>query len=135
MDHEHRSRRDVLKTATALVAGSSIAGVAGRPAKASQSDPALSPSLGQVDQALRQAVDARTVPGVVAIGATDKGVIYEGAFGPSMTADSIFWIASMTKAITATAVHAVGRAGQATARSADGQIASATGVAQSLGGV
>jgi methyl acetate hydrolase len=103
MDHEHRSRRDVLKTATALVAGSSIAGVAGRPAKASQSDPALSPSLGQIDQTLRQAVDSRTVGGVVAIGATDKGVIYEGAFGPSVTADSIFWIASMTKAITATA--------------------------------
>jgi methyl acetate hydrolase len=43
------------------------------------------------------------VPGVVAIGATDKGIVYEGAFGPSITADSLFWIASMTKAITATA--------------------------------
>jgi CubicO group peptidase (beta-lactamase class C family) len=100
---EHRSRRSVLRTATALVAGSAVAGVSGRRAKASQSDPALSPSLGQVDQALRQAVSARTVGGVVAIGATDKGVIYEGAFGPSVTADSVFWIASMTKAITATA--------------------------------
>jgi methyl acetate hydrolase len=103
MGREHRSRRDVLKTATALVASSSVAGIAARRAKASQSDPALSPSLGQIDQALRQAVDARTVGGVVAIGATDKGVIYEGAFGPSVTADSVFWIASMTKAITATA--------------------------------
>ena len=48
-------------------------------------------------------MNAGTVPGVVAIGATDKGVVYEGAFGPSITADSVFWIASMTKAVTATA--------------------------------
>ena len=45
----------------------------------------------------------RRLAGVVAIGANDKGIVYEGAFGPSVTADSIFWIASMTKAITATA--------------------------------
>jgi len=103
MTGEYRSRRDVLCTATALAAGSSIAGLAGFRAEAADSDPALSPSLGQVDQALRQAVNSRTVPGIVAIGATDKGVVYEGAFGPSITADSVFWIASMTKAVTATA--------------------------------
>ncbi len=103
MTGEYRSRRDVLRTATALAAGSSIAGLAGFRAEAADSDPALSPSLGQVDQALRQAVNSRTVPGIVAIGATDKGVVYEGAFGPSITADSVFWIASMTKAVTATA--------------------------------
>ena len=71
----------------------------GRPA----SDPALSPALGEVDQALRQAVNAQTVPGLVAIAANDKGIVYEGAFGPSITADSVFWIASMTKAITGAA--------------------------------
>ncbi len=103
MTGKYRSRRDVLRTATGLAAGSSIAGLAGFRAKAANSDPALSPSLGQVDRVLRQAVDARTVPGIVAIGATDKGIVYEGAFGPSITADSVFWIASMTKAITATA--------------------------------
>src|SRR4029450_5828297 len=67
------------------------------------SDPALSPALGEGDQALRQAVNARTVPGLVAIAANEKGIIYEGAFGPSITADSVFWIASMTKAITGVA--------------------------------
>jgi CubicO group peptidase (beta-lactamase class C family) len=77
--------------------------MAGFRTEAAESDPALSSSLGQVDQALRQAVDAKTVPGIVAIGATDKGIVYEGAFGPSITADSVFWIASMTKAVTATA--------------------------------
>ena len=48
-------------------------------------------------------MNAGSVPGVVAIGANDGGIVYEGAFGPSITADSVFWIASMTKAITATA--------------------------------
>jgi methyl acetate hydrolase len=100
---QYHSRRDVLRTATALAAGSSIAGMTGFRTQAAESDPALSSSLGQVDQVLRQAVDAKTVPGIVAIGATDKGIVYEGAFGPSITADTVFWIASMTKAITATA--------------------------------
>jgi methyl acetate hydrolase len=42
--------------------------------------------------------------------ATDQGIMYEGAFGmrdlakgPSMTLDTVFWIASMTKPITAAA--------------------------------
>ena len=42
--------------------------------------------------------------------ATGDGVLYEGAFGKrdlakgtDMTLDSVFWIASMTKALTATA--------------------------------
>jgi methyl acetate hydrolase len=104
MTSNNQNRRDVLKSLTTLAAASSIAG-AMKPsaAGAAGADPGLSPALGQVDQALRQAVDAGTVPGIVAIGATDKGVVYEGAFGPSITADSVFWIASMTKAITATA--------------------------------
>jgi methyl acetate hydrolase len=103
MTLKHPSRRDVLTTATTLAVASSIAGMTGRRAKAAASDPGLSDALGQVDQTLRQAVNAKIVPGLVAIGANDKGIIYEGAFGPSITADSVFWIASMTKAITATA--------------------------------
>jgi len=105
MTSRNPNRRDVLKTVTTLAAASSLAGVTAHRAVAATaaSDPGLSPSLAQVDQVLRQAVDARAVPGIVAIGATDKGIVYEGAFGPSITADSVFWIASMTKAITATA--------------------------------
>lgn len=63
-----------------------------------------------IDQVLRQATAAQQVPGVVAAAATEKGVIYEGAFGrralpdgAPMTVDTVFWIASMTKAITAAA--------------------------------
>src|ERR1700688_3035245 len=62
----------------------------------------------QIDQVLRQKSDAKEIPGVVAMAATGKEVVYQGAFGKrdlskddAMTADSVFWIASMTKAITA----------------------------------
>ncbi|KRQ12841.1 1,4-butanediol diacrylate esterase [Bradyrhizobium pachyrhizi] len=64
-------------------------------------------SKAQIDQVLRQKSEAKEIPGVVAIAATGKDVIYEGAFGKRdlsksdpMTADSVFWIASMTKAVT-----------------------------------
>jgi CubicO group peptidase (beta-lactamase class C family) len=64
-------------------------------------------SQAQIDQLLRQKSDAKEIPGVVAIAATSKEMIYQGAFGKrdlskddAMTADSVFWIASMTKAIT-----------------------------------
>jgi len=64
----------------------------------------------QIDQVLRQKCDAREIPGVVAMAADDNEVIYQGAFGKrdlskddAMTADSVFWIASMTKAITTAA--------------------------------
>lgn len=104
METQHLKRRDVFKALSALGIASSATGALTRHADAAADpDPALSASLGQVDQALRHAVDAKTVPGIAAIGATDKGVVYEGAFGPGVTADSVFWIASMTKAITATA--------------------------------
>ncbi|HEY7435691.1 MAG TPA: serine hydrolase domain-containing protein, partial [Methylomirabilota bacterium] len=63
-----------------------------------------------LDSTFSQAVTAKKIPGVVAMAATDKGVLYEGAFGQReigkaapMTLDTVVWIASMTKAITATA--------------------------------
>src|SRR5271163_2475275 len=67
-------------------------------------------SKSQIDQMLRQKSDAKEIPGVVAIAANSKEVIYQGAYGKrdlskddAMTADSVFWIASMSKAITAAA--------------------------------
>jgi len=63
-----------------------------------------------IDQALTEAVKSGRVPGVVALAANDKGTIYSGAFGvrslaqsQAMTVDSMFWIASMTKAVTTAA--------------------------------
>ena len=64
----------------------------------------------QIDEVLRQKSDAVEIPGVVAVAASGKEVIYQGAFGKrdlskpdAMTTDSVFWIASMTKAITTAA--------------------------------
>jgi methyl acetate hydrolase len=68
------------------------------------------PSLSGVDQVLSEATDRGDVPGVVAMAASRDGPVYEGAFGrralpdgAEMTPDTVFWIASMTKAITSTA--------------------------------
>ena len=67
-------------------------------------------SKAQIDQILRQKCEAKEIPGVVAMAATGSEVIYQAAFGKRdlskdalMTANSVFWIASMTKAITAAA--------------------------------
>ena len=64
----------------------------------------------EIDQILRQKCETREIPGVVAMAATGNEVIYQGAFGKrdlskddAMTADSVFWIASMTKAVTTAA--------------------------------
>jgi methyl acetate hydrolase len=68
------------------------------------------PSVPAIDTMLRQAVESGKMPGIVAVAATDRGRIYEGAFGTReagvnapMTLDTVVWIASMTKPITATA--------------------------------
>jgi len=68
-------------------------------------------NLKSLDQILSQAVESKAMPGIVAAAATDQGTLYEGAFGKRelgkeapMAPDTVVWIASMTKAITATAV-------------------------------
>src|SRR3981081_720714 len=64
-------------------------------------------SRARIDQLLRQKSDAKEIPGVVAMAADSKEVLYQGAHGKrdlskddAMTLDSVFWIASMSKAIT-----------------------------------
>ena len=64
----------------------------------------------RIDALLSAAVGRREIPGVVAMATNERGLLYEGAFGvrklPSgaaMTPDTVFRIASMTKAITSTA--------------------------------
>ena len=66
--------------------------------------------LAGVDEVLKAAIGRGDVPGVVAMAANRDGRVYEGAFGrralpdgAAMTADTVFWLASMTKAITSTA--------------------------------
>lgn len=64
----------------------------------------------KLNEILLQAVKDVQVPGIIVSVADDQGIIYEGAFGQrsldrdeKMTTDSVFWIASMTKAITSVA--------------------------------
>jgi methyl acetate hydrolase len=66
--------------------------------------------LPQIDRVLKAAVDRGDVPGIVAMAGGREGQIYQGAFGrralpdgAAMTPDTVFWIASMTKAVTSTA--------------------------------
>jgi CubicO group peptidase (beta-lactamase class C family) len=63
-----------------------------------------------IDDALRTAAREGRVAGVVALATTDRDPLYAGAFGvrtvgqaAEMTVDSVFWIASMTKAVTTVA--------------------------------
>ena len=64
-------------------------------------------SKAQIDQILREKSEAKEIPGVVAVAARGNETIYQGAFGKrdlskddALTLDSVFWIASMTKAVT-----------------------------------
>jgi CubicO group peptidase (beta-lactamase class C family) len=67
--------------------------------------------LARIDQALQQYVDENRVPGIVALVLRDGKPVYERAFGwrdkeagRRMTVDTIFRIASQTKAVTSTAI-------------------------------
>jgi len=64
----------------------------------------------RIDAALQEATRRGDVAGVVAMAASADGVLYQGAAGlreaggsAAMTTDTVFWIASMTKAITSVA--------------------------------
>lgn len=68
------------------------------------------PDTNAIDNVLEDAIASGQVPGVTAAAANAAGVIYEAAFGrrslageASMTTDTVFRIASMTKAVTGTA--------------------------------
>jgi len=64
----------------------------------------------QIDRLLSDAAQSVRVPGVVALAADHSGTFYQGAFGrrglgddTSMTLDTVFRIAPMTKAVTGVA--------------------------------
>lgn len=80
----------------------------GAQSQPSSFDPARAPVI---DKALQRYVDTDRVAGIVALVMQDGKVVYEKAFGwadkeagRQMTTDTIFRIASQTKAITSTAV-------------------------------
>jgi CubicO group peptidase (beta-lactamase class C family) len=78
--------------------------------RSNQEDMRMANARKDLDAIFSRAVESKAMPGIVAMAATDGGVVYEGAFGTRevgksapMALDTVVWIASMTKAITATA--------------------------------
>jgi methyl acetate hydrolase len=101
----------------------------------------LMTDLKHIDKILSQPVDAKALPGVVAMAATDKGVVYEGAFGQRqvrkpapITLDTVVWIASMTKAITATAAMQLVERGKLSLERPAGEVLPALGASKVLEG-
>jgi CubicO group peptidase (beta-lactamase class C family) len=110
------SRRTLLKGASNVLAATTLSAIGSRETEAAQTNqghqraPGATPENAAIDRSLQRAVDKGTVAVVVAMGATQRGLIYEGAFGhanpesrAAMTPDTVFWLLSMTKTITATA--------------------------------
>jgi len=101
---EQLTRRSALQT-LALAGAGAISGArsagAAAPASARQHE---------IDSILQTAVAQGHAPGVVAMAATDRSILYEGAFGPRcvgaparMSTDTVFRIASMVKPLTSIA--------------------------------
>lgn len=98
------SRREALLR----TAGAAAAGLI--PGASLAAPPRLQFRNDEIEAALRARVDAADVPGLVAMAATERSVIYQGAFGarsigarPMMSVDTVFSIASMTKLLTSVA--------------------------------
>jgi methyl acetate hydrolase len=103
------SRRAVL-AGGGLLAAATYLGVGSSDAAQARVPPVGKGRFNAIDAAMLRNVDAGAVAGVVAVGATPGGLVYEGAFGKAnvatgaaMTPDTVFWLLSMTKAFTATA--------------------------------
>jgi len=101
------SRRETLLRTAAIAAATALPGP--RFARAAVPPRALS-NTSEIDTILQAAVDAAEVPGVVAMIAAERSVVYQGAFGlrglnaaPKMSADTVFRIASMIKVLTSVA--------------------------------
>lgn len=110
------SRRDALLRTAAMATFGAIPGLtfpgAAAPVRASSGS-------NEIDAVLRASVDASDVPGVVAMAATERSVVYQGAFGvrntsaaTKMSADTVFRIASMVKLLTSVAALQLVEAGK-----------------------
>jgi CubicO group peptidase (beta-lactamase class C family) len=98
-------------------------------------------ALPTLDRMFADAVASRSMPGIVAVAATDRGLLYEGAFGTReigkdapMALDTLVWIASMTKAITATAAMQLVERGKLGLEQPASEVVAGVGGAQVLEG-
>jgi methyl acetate hydrolase len=100
------SRREIIKTAAGLTAAGAVSARYAPLARAAPRPATIS----GIDAMLRAATDADELAGVVAMAATDDGILHEGVFGrrrrgdaSAMTRDTVFRVASMVKLITSVA--------------------------------
>ena len=98
------NRRQIMLQSAALAS----TGLLAPPALAAQSR--KPPQTGEIDAALQARVDAKEVPGIVAMTANEQSVLYERSFGlrnvaaaTPMSSDTVFRIASMVKLLTSVA--------------------------------
>jgi methyl acetate hydrolase len=101
------SRRDALLQTAGLAAASMVPAV---PLHGVASPSPKLARLAEIDKALQECVDAREIPGVVAMAANEQSTVYEGAFGArnvadaaSMSTNTVFRVASMVKLLTSVA--------------------------------
>jgi CubicO group peptidase (beta-lactamase class C family) len=104
------SRRDIVTTAARLTVAGAMAGCCAPFAQAGSPTRLGPATISDIDSLLRAATNVGEVPGVVALAANDRGILYEGIFGrrrvgdgPAMTRDTVFRVASMVKLITSVA--------------------------------
>jgi len=135
-----QTRRD-LEAACSLTAAHSLFSARGAFARDEETKELSSASLTKIDAALMDATRAQRVPGVVAMAATNGGIIYEGAFGTrelgtdaAMMPDTVVAIASMTKAITSAAAMQLVERGQLTLDTPAADVVTALGQVQVLTG-
>ena len=96
---------------TATILSAIIASASFATHSASAQDASKAPAIASVHDEMRRFIDAREIPGAVTLVASPDRIVHLDATGMAdidkntpMRPDTIFWIASMTKPITATAV-------------------------------
>lgn len=98
------NRRQIMLQSAALASAGLL------PAAPALARPRTPPQTGEIDAALQARVDAKEVPGIVAMAANEQTVIYQRSFGlrniaaaAPMSSDTVFRIASMVKLLTSVA--------------------------------
>jgi methyl acetate hydrolase len=115
--------KEPLCAAAAFFAASSVAAGFGRAAAADAQIAGSSRKFGTIDAAMRHAVDTGVAAGVVAVGASMDGLVYQGAFGTAnahagtpVSLDTVFWLFD-DQGVYRRGLHAACRARAAAPRS------------------
>jgi methyl acetate hydrolase len=104
------TRREIFATAAKAAAAGCFGATAPNLAHSETQATTGPKPLSHIDSFLRTAANTGQMPGVVALAASDGGLVYEGVFGwrrlgggQPMTRDTVFRVASMVKLITSVA--------------------------------